>query len=237
MRFLYNNLADSATITSGATVPNFPVENLQDMRLSRAYRSTGNSDDILVDFGTAQAVDTFALGAHNISTTVTLQANTTDSWGAPPFTRTVTLQAGTSYDTFDEETYRWWRVVIPTQPHQVQIGRLALGVGFAAPAISTDVTIPRQTTTTRGFSRSRQLYVNEGVRYRGASVNFGYITDAEKTAFAQMFEYSDTQPVFVDFSELPGETPAYVAVSGSFNLAYTFMGRHWTMAFTFEEVF
>jgi len=241
MRFLYNNLLDSATVTSDGAIPGFALANLQDTRLSRVYRSIGTADNIVIDLGSAVPVDTFTLARHNITTeSIILQANAVNDWAAPAYEREVYINSYMAYDRFDEETYRYWRVVINDPANalgQIEIGRIGIGVGFEGPPIATDATIPIRSTTSRGFSRSRQAYYNEGVRYRAGSINFGFITAEEKQIFTDMFAYTDTQPIFIEFSQLPDEQAIYANVSLEFDFAYNFLGRFFTLVLEFEEVF
>ena len=240
MRFLYDTYVDDATLSSGGAIPGFSLANLQDPQLSRRYRSISTNDAIVIDLGSARAVDSFALAQHNISTQeVTLQANSTDDWAAPPFDEVIEVNTRMGYAIFNAQTYRYWRVVVNdpgSELGQVEISRVALGESFIGPAIDLDAQIPRRSTSVRAFSRSRQAYINEGKRYRAGSVNFGFITEDEKNDFADMFEFTDRGPIFIDF-QLPSEQALYAVVSGSFELSYNFGGRFFTMALDFEEVF
>ena len=240
MRFLYDNYVDTATLSSGGAIPGFGLANLQDSRLSRRYRAISTNDAIVIDLGSARHVDSFALAQHNISTQeVQLQANSANDWASPPFDETISINSRMGYAMFTAQTYRYWRVVVDDPANllgQIEIGRIALGVSFVGPAIGLDAQIPRRSTSARAFSRSRQTYVNEGKRYRAGSVNFGFITDAEKNKFAEMFEFTDRGPIFIDF-QLPSEQALYAVVSGEFALSYNFTGRFFTMALEFEEVF
>lgn len=241
MRFLYNNLLDDATLSTNGSLPGFDVENLQDTRLSRTYRSIGTSATITIDLGSAQAVDTIAIGGHNIAAmSLTLEANSSNSWTSPPFSRTVTLTTRMGYDNFSAETYRYWRVVVndPGSPlGAVEIGRIGLGEGFDGPVMDRDLRLPRSTTTERELSRTRQSYVNEGIRFRAATVTFPFITAAQKAEFDAMFEVADVKPVFIDVPELSGEEALYAVLSDTFNYTYRFGTDRFSMALSFEEVF
>jgi hypothetical protein len=241
VRFLYNNLLDDADLSNDGTPPGFGLDNLKDTRLSRTYRAIATSDNIVIDLGSAQEVDTFAMAGHNIEALeVTLEANSSDSWTSPPFSRTVTLTARMGYDYFTAETYRYWRVVIDDPGNSlgaIEVGRIGIGVGFDGPAMDPDITLPRETTTNRALSRTRQSYVNEGIRYRAARVTFPFITTAQKASFDEMFEIADVQPVFIDLPELSDEEAMYANLSESFDYSYRFGTDRFSMALTFEEVF
>ncbi len=241
MRFLYNNLLDSATLSNDGTIPGFGLANLQDPRLSRVYRSLSTADNIVIDLGAATAIDTFTLAAHNIaSREVTLEANATDSWATPAFSLVVGINERMGYEVFTAETHRYWRVVIddPTNTlGQIQIGRIGIGAGFDGPLMELDMSIPTRSTTERSLSRTRQSYANEGKRYRAATVTFPFITEAQKASFDEMFEFSDTLPVFVDLPELSAEQAMYANLSGSFDYGYRFGVYRFSLSLNLEEVF
>lgn len=58
-KFYYNNMADVAVMTPSTENAQFPVENIQDGRRTKVFRSTSNSDYIYLDLGAAEAIDSF----------------------------------------------------------------------------------------------------------------------------------------------------------------------------------
>ena len=66
LRIIYNNLADSATITASTTAAGFSVNNLKNTQKSSVHRSTGNTVTYTLNWSTPQQVSAFALPATNL---------------------------------------------------------------------------------------------------------------------------------------------------------------------------
>jgi hypothetical protein len=244
MKFLYNHKSDSATLTASSEQVGFTAENIQDVRGSRVYRSAEGttSINIVFDFGSAVAFDTIAIGFHNVTTSETtfkLEWNSSDSWGAPAGSTNISAENDTIYHEFSSVTYRYARLVIDDgtiSDGYVELGRVSIGETLDAPQVGTDLQLPRYTTSNRSFSRGRQAYFDEGVRYRGISLQFNYVTQSEYNSFNSMFAYSDIQPVFCYFDELTNEEPMYCVVSNEFNHSYLGGYGFYTLNMDIEEV-
>ena len=133
IQFLSNNLVTNSNITASTENAQFPVTNINDPRRTKTYRSTSNSDNIVIDLGGADAVDTFAI-VDNFKTgftvsTITLEANGTDVWTSPAFTTTVTLDDtfGVAIKQFTEVNYRFWRIVLTGTLGYCEISNIFLG--------------------------------------------------------------------------------------------------------------
>jgi len=134
LKFLSNNLVDSAVITASTENAQYPVTNLNDDRRTKTYRSTSNSDNIVLDFGTSEECNYFAIvdnwqNGFGI-TSVTIEANGTDSWGAPAFTTTATLDQtfGVSIKQFSSsQTYRFWRIVLTSTLGYCELSKIFIG--------------------------------------------------------------------------------------------------------------
>lgn len=142
LRFLSNNLIDSATLTPSTVNAQYPVANINDDRRTKTYRSTSNSDNIVIDFGSAESCDYFAIVDNWQNgfgvTAITIEANATDSWGAPSFTTTATLDTtfGVSIKAFSSaQSYRYWRIVLTSTLGYCEVSKMFLG---AATSITTN---------------------------------------------------------------------------------------------------
>jgi hypothetical protein len=244
VKFLYNHKSDSATLTASSAQTGFTEINLQDTRASRVYRSADGttSINIVFDFGSAVDFNTIAIANHNITTSETtfkLEYNSSDSWGVPAGSTNISAADSTIFHTFSSVTYRYARLVIDDDDISdgyIEIGRVSIGEYFDAPQVGIDLQLPRYTTSNRSFSRGRQAYFDEGVRYRAISLQFNKVTTAEYNSFNTMFPYSDIQPVFCDFDELSNEEPLYCVVSNEFNHSYVGGFGIYTLNMDIEEV-
>jgi len=133
IKFLSNNLVEGSVISASTENAQYPISNLLDTRRTKAYRSTSNSDNIVIDMGGAEDVDTFAIVDNWQNgfgvTAITLEANGTDSWGAPAFSTTVTLDTtfGIGIKQFTSESYRFWRVVLTSTLGYCEVANIFIG--------------------------------------------------------------------------------------------------------------
>jgi len=133
IQFLSNNLAVGATLTASTENAQYPIANILDSRRTKTYRSTSNSDNIVIDLGGAEEIDTFAIVDNWQNgfgvTAITLEANATDSWGAPAFTTTLTLDTdfGVSIKKIANESYRFWRLVLTSTLGYCEVSNIFIG--------------------------------------------------------------------------------------------------------------
>lgn len=118
IRFLSNNLAEGSILTASSENAQFPVSNILDDRRTKVFRSNSNSDNLVIDMGNAEDVDSFAVvdnwqGGFGF-TTLTLEANGTDDWGSPAFSEVISFdnEFGVGVKEFTEVSYRFWRIVM-----------------------------------------------------------------------------------------------------------------------------
>lgn len=142
-------LSDQATLTASSALADNTVNRLQDMGLSRIWRTSDlNTADIEIDFGAATEIDFIAIVAHNgtASGSVTIKAGTTSA--VSDFTLAgQDLITGTDvgYDKnlfavrlSSSETYRYWKIEISDASNPdayFQAGRLYMDKCFS-PAIN-----------------------------------------------------------------------------------------------------
>lgn len=142
LKFLSSNLIEGATITPSTENAQYPASNLLDHRRTKTFRSTSNSDNIVIDLGGAESIDHFAIvdnwqNGFGI-TAITIEANGTDVWTSPAFTTTVTLDTtfGVGIKAFTSaQSYRFWRIVLTSTLGYCEIANMFLG---AASTIATN---------------------------------------------------------------------------------------------------
>lgn len=133
IKFMNNNLVDSALITPSTENAQYPKANITDYRRTKVYRSTSNSDNIVFDLGSIEDVDTFCVTNNwrdgwGVST-ITLEANATDSWGAPAFSESITFSSefNIGIKEFTEVSYRYWRVVLTSTLGYCELSNIFIG--------------------------------------------------------------------------------------------------------------
>ena len=142
IRFLYDNLFDSSTITVSSEDTDWPKENLQDHRHTLFWQSTGVSDEwIKWDLGSAKDVKAFVLKYHNFTSgaTVKIQANSSDSWTSPPLDVTLSIVSGAMQKMWDTpQSYRWWRLYMDDDSNSdgyLRVGRIFCGL-WKSPSVN-----------------------------------------------------------------------------------------------------
>jgi hypothetical protein len=109
----------------------FGPENLLLFDRNAYWKTTSDtSENVVVNFGSAQLVTAFVIADHNLTSgaTITLQANTTDAWSPPAYTQVITY--GDPAVLYLSETYQYWRVLIADASNPdtyLRIGKLYLG--------------------------------------------------------------------------------------------------------------
>lgn len=141
--FLFTNkLKAASAVTPDSTSLVYPVTALQDDNAASTWRTDNASaaHNVVIDFGTATAIDTISLVNVNLRSTgtVVLEWNTTDSWASPAGSQSFNM-TGLALDPphYDltmklsaTRTYRYFRLVITDTGNPdgfYEIGELFLG--------------------------------------------------------------------------------------------------------------
>lgn len=115
-------LSGSVTITPSTEDTEYPKANLYDSNPAKPFKFTATTGNIVFNFGSAVAVNFFAIIHHNLTaalSNVAIQANSSDAWGAPPLNQTITVpsyeQDGFPVNPFVDlsaisNTYQYWRL-------------------------------------------------------------------------------------------------------------------------------
>lgn len=111
LRIIYNNLADSATVTASTTASGFIADNMKNTLKTSVHRSTANTVAYTLTWATAQSVNAVALPATNLQAgaTIKVELYSLSADVAPVFTsatytacaeRTTTLYNKTTTPTY-----------------------------------------------------------------------------------------------------------------------------------------
>ncbi len=236
MRIAYNNLIDAGSAPTALTTDLlYPVENMQNQRLAKRWRSTTPSaQTIVVNLGSAQAVDTVAILGHNLSgsAAVTIEAHTSDSWGTPALSAiTLAYNAGAILKYLAAaQTFQYWRFILddPTNTDgYVEVGRPWLGTFLAINPSSLDsFTVTKKRSDTVTYGRDRQKYATEGVGWREFNLSFPRTGGTSLTAILTMVDTIGLHSSFV-FSNFDGRRdfpivePMYGSLVGGVDFRHT----------------
>ena len=128
------NLVDQATIVASSENALFPVSNLQDPRRSKVYRSTSNSDNIVLDFQESSEVNGIFVMANKRDgfgvSTVTMEFNGTDLWTSPAYSISIPLSIkhGIGYVELPATiSYRFARIVLTSSLGYCELSKVFIG--------------------------------------------------------------------------------------------------------------
>jgi hypothetical protein len=235
VRIAYDNLIDSATAPTALTEDIlYPIENVQNQRLAKKYRTTDlTAQTVVVDLASAQDVDTIAVLEHNMtaSSSTTIEAHTADSWTSPSFTTTLTYNSGPILKYLSSaESYRYWRFTFDDQTNTdgyIAMGRLWLGTYLTIdPSSLLNFSVTKKRSDTVTYGRDRQKYATEGVGWRSFRLSFPRSSQAMVESLLTMIDTvgAHGSVIFSNFDTDRSYTivePCYCSVVGEVTFRHT----------------
>lgn len=211
IKFLANNLVETATLTASTTNAQYPVANIQDDFRTKAWRSTSNSDNIVFDMGSTEPVDYLAIvdnwkNGFGVST-ITVEANATDSWGAPAFSTTLTFDStfGIGLKSITEQNYRYWRFVLTSTLGYCELANIFIGKAVDISTNGIDYNWGYVNKDLKKVSNTRygQEFIDDiGQRKELTGLSMKVLNTTELDQFFEVFDNRRTvKPMFIDFSD------------------------------------
>lgn len=199
MRILWDNKAIDADLTEYSQNPDYPVENIQDTRLSRYYRSLDENEQyIIIDGGVGITASYIAIFNHNLTSgaTIRLEGGDEDSnddvdWDNPSVRITIPWTEYYLIREFTEQTHDRWRLYFDDPDNQdeyIKIGFVYLGTYLQMPPMKRDQEIPVFTESYRTIGTGGQAYGDKNYRYRNPKVKFSYLSQDDKDNITEMWE-------------------------------------------------
>jgi len=230
LKFLDNNLLDAATITASTQNAQYPATNLLDSRRTKTYRSVSNSDTIVIDFGTAESIDHFAIvdnwqNGFGI-TAITIEANGTDTWGSPAFTTTATLDTtfGVSVKAFaSAQSYRFWRIVLTSTLGYCEIANMYLGTAtdIASNGVGYNWEYSNNDLSRQSVNRYGQKFIDDiGSQKSLSNLQFQVMDKDEIDSILSVYDNNRTVKPFFIYLDL--ETDSLFNNDDRFNGFYYF---------------
>jgi hypothetical protein len=231
LRIAWGDLARLQTLSDSTEAAGYPGANLQDIRLSRIWRSTSPSAQwILFDAGVGKTItfDTCCIMAHNLTAAavVKVQSDDANSWTPPggvnrngdPAQALMTIDVGIA-----QTPRRYVRVYIddPTNPAgYIQLGRIMFCVRSEYETIDTGLKVSYEDTSLVDKSVTRQVYADIGIVSAIYTISLGTMKNATKQALLLMLKaVGQYDPVVVFPAEaliagnVEGINPIYATVS------------------------
>lgn len=195
--FCYNSLhlGDGVTITPSTQNAFYDKDNLLHPHTIKEFRTTSDSDNIVIDLGAAKNVDTFIIAGNNVDRTINLtsfvlQGNDTDAWDTPEYTSATINEFydGLAYITLPNQNLRYWRIVMVGNGTYCGFGAMFIGkrieqhVGLNWTLSYNHRDIVTEALYGQVFGEKRNFQ-------REVSLPMSVLTKAELDPFLDMFRY------------------------------------------------
>lgn len=196
MRIIYSNLFDDYTLTESQEDTNYPVENVQDIRLTEVWRTTtASAATISIDAGTGETItcDCAAILNHNFSSSALtfVQASTAATFTPTALSASVTYRSDIMVVFFTSGAYRYWRFNFSDTGNgdgYYEAGRLVLGTYLQVdPSSLVEFPEGAQRTDSVSFGITNQMYSDEGLGYKTYKYGFEYAANSMKSSIETMF--------------------------------------------------
>ncbi len=213
-KFYYNNLALDASLSASSENAQFPLENIQDPRRTRVFRSGDNADHIYFDFGSAEPIDSIFLVGHQLSglgfTTASLELNSVASWSSgAPATIAITVDAANNMafgSINSPETYRYAKLILTSTLGYCEVGKIFIGEGTDL-GTENDFTFPLDIAFNNNSTIQKNRYGQKFIDELNEQKRFGgelqMMTNEEVEIIYQMArQCSTTKPFFMRISNV-----------------------------------
>ena len=203
MIIAYDNKYSTATLTATNENPVYPIENTQDIRLSRLFKTIADSSVITVNLGSELPVSAVFIANHDILTgaAITIKGHTTSDFTTPDYSSTITWREGMMYKLITGTAKQFWQISI-TNSANFKIGSLFLGTYATVTNTFSHVLSEAVNDTTKVFtSLSGQTYTDVGYQYKTYDLNFPYFQIADKTAMNTIMTAVRKRPVYIMLDE------------------------------------
>ena len=197
MRILYNNLWDDFDLVESHEDENYPVENVQDIRLAKVWRTeTASAATIYIDAGTGSTItcDSAAILNHNFTASagIIVQASTAATFTPAHLSANVTFRSGPMVVFFTSGAHRFWRFSfdeLTLGAGYYEVGRLMLGEYLQVdPSSLVEFPEKHPRSDRLSFSLSNQPYSDEGVGHKELSYQFEHAGNTMKASMVTMWD-------------------------------------------------
>lgn len=209
----FENLADSATLTTSSAELLLPVQQLTlTPHVARKWRSRGTSEWVLADLGSLTNLDTIGLFGTN-ATTYRVRVSSVDDSGLTGDLYDSGVHAvETDYFSLvtlipSVVTGRYVRIDLTTTAEYVEAGRLVISErtqfqynfvkGWGRQWIDRSLSAK---------TRGGQTQINPDVKYRDVNVSFDFITESDRNGFVETIDRVNGKQKDILFIQNPSST-------------------------------
>lgn len=243
MRLHWDNLIDTATLSTDNGDPNYPLSSIQAIHLTEAFRFADMAGGYIdIDLGSAKAVSSIGIiGNLSASATITLKGNSSESWAAPPLDETITAADRNLIHYFTEATYRYWRLEIADSGNPdgyIEVSRVFLGTYAQLPGIRPEMSLAREDLSSREFSPTGQPFSVVRPKRISFNVDFPSIEEKDRESLLSAFNKNGIHyPMFIAVWEesFDVQEPVYGLFNENIEFNKAGSGVLWSASLSFIE--
>lgn len=209
INFYVKNLIPTSNLTASSVNSQYPLSNINDQRRTRVYRSTSNSDNIVIDLGDRSDVDSFGIvdnwaDGYGI-TDLALEGNNVNDWVSPPFSQSITLNEkfGVSFSEFTSVEYRFFRLVMTSTLGYCEISNIFLGQKTSFTNIGPSVNWSYKQVDLVDKSRNRynqEFFDDRGTQKQMNGLSFEIMDKDDVDNIYEVYDIARTvKPIFLRF--------------------------------------
>jgi len=222
------NLCDQATFTASTENALFPSSNLKDPRRSKVYRSTTNSDNLIIDFQENSEVNAiFIVGSKRDGlgiSTVTVEFSATSNFTSPAYSISVPLieKFDMGYISFTTVEYRFARIVMTSTLGYCELSKVFIGKEVPlTSSISFGWTIKDEELSNKTKNRYGQIFTDIIARQKTIGVAFKLLD-------------KDNLDLLNTVIDRVGESKPFYIMLGNSNMAVDY--RRYSGPVVFEDI-
>ncbi len=247
--FLIYNEVENGVLSASSENASFPLTNLVDARRTKSFRSTSNSDWVLLDLGSFRPMDSFFIVDHPLNgfslTTLTLEFNSVNNWTSPALSIPITLdyKHGVGHHFFSTPvTYRYVRLVMTSTSGYCEIPKFFIGLKsqYAYSDFSYPLNYLENNLAVITKNRYGQRFIDEINTQKNISSRIDYVPKEDIDDILDWLSYvSITRPFYIYFDngQLANELNrfhGYFYLTSEPKLQLS-SGNYWSLDLSLEE--
>jgi hypothetical protein len=224
------NLVDQSTLTPSSENALFPIENIQDYRRTKVFRSTSASANVVFDFNETSDIDTIFILAEKRNgfgfDSITVQFNGTADFSSPAASYSMTFSDEHSLGHLElpaKISYRFARIVVTSSLlSYCEISKVYFGTKAETDAqIKFGWTLKDDELSLKSSNRYGQVFTDVITRQKKINFAFSYVNKDDLAILNTILDDSgETKPIWIKIGDNT-MSDDYRRTSGSFYLSDT----------------
>lgn len=222
------NLVDQSVLTPSSENALFPVENIQDYRRTKVFRSTSSSANIIFDFGETSDIDSIFILAEKRNgfgfDSVTVEFNGTSNFTSPAASYAMTFSDEHSLGHLElpaKISYRFARIVVTSSLlSYCEISKVYFGTKAETTAsIKFGWNLKDEELSLKSKNRYGQVFADVITRQKKINFAFSYVNKDDLAILNTILDdCGETKPVWIKIGD-SSMSDDYRRTSGAFNLS------------------